>query len=355
MSSAPASSAASPVPAATGLAAAGPAASPPAGHPAPGLGAPRRRSVTAFLGVNPMLLVGTLLGLGVLVVTIFNTSLQPYNPTAVDLSSMEHGPSWAHLLGTDAVGRDELSRVLSGFPYSIGVAAIGVAISSASGTLLGLIGAAFGGWPRFLVRRAVDFGVAFPFLVVAVVIIVIVGHGFLAVAVTLGIVSWPIFTRVVFAQGLVAAEQDYVLAARLMGVGTLRRALRHILPAVRGTVLVMVAFVFADLLLLQAALAFIGLGPPLGSATWGNMLADAQDYLTQAPWMLVGPAAAIVIVVVTANLIGEGLVRAGAAPSSARRGLWHRWQGVLRGNDGDGSRSVGGEAGLDPGSGGVVR
>jgi peptide/nickel transport system permease protein len=289
---------------------------PPAPPEPAGLGPRRRRRKR-----NWPLIVGLVLGLAIVVLTLFHSSIEPYDPGAINIGAFLHPPSGEHLLGTDELGRDELSRVIAGFPFSIGVATIGVLIASVIGTALGLIGAGWEGWPRFVVRRFVDFGIAFPFLVIAVVIIVVVGDGFWQLSATLGIVAWPIFTRVTLAQGLVTVEQEYVLAARLMSVSPFRRAIRHILPAMRGTIVVMLAFVFADLLLLQSGLAFIGLGAPLGTPTWGNLLQDSQQYLLNGSWLMAAPAGAIVLSVITANLIGDGLARQGVGPKLSVRPL----------------------------------
>lgn len=253
------------------------------------------------------LALAAVLALGICLLTAFPGMFEFASPGAVSLLDRLQAPSGAHLLGTDELGRDELSRIIAGFRWSLGTAAIAVVISTIVGTALGVIGACWGGFPRWLVRRGLDIAIAFPFLVVAVVVIVVVGHSFLAVAVTLGIVLWPLFTRVTLAEGMVIAQQEYYLAARLMGVRPIRLVARHVIPGVRRTVLVLVSFAFADLILLQAALSLIGLGSPLGTATWGNMLAASEEYLVNAPWLMAAPAGTIVLVVVTANLLADGL------------------------------------------------
>lgn len=266
---------------------------------------------------NWSLIAGVAAAAIILLSTFCRGLIEPDSPGAISLTQTLHAPSFAHLLGTDEFGRDEFSRVIAGLSWSLGVTSIAVAVSALIGTAIGLVGAGWPGWPRVLVRRTMDFGIAFPFLVIAVVIIVVVGHGFLALSLTLGVVSWPMFSRVTFAEGIAAAEQDYVLAARLMGVRPITRVIRHILPAIRGTIFVMLAFMFADLLLVEAALSFIGLGAPLGTPTWGNMLYESEQFLVTAPWLLAAPAVAIVVVVVTANLLGDGLATLGSGPRVA--------------------------------------
>jgi peptide/nickel transport system permease protein len=294
--------------------------------PATGLSGPLPPRPARRRDRNWSLLAGGILAALIAFATIFHSLLEPYPPGSPSLSSILKGPSSAHLLGTDSLGRDELSRVLAGLPWSIGITVVAVAIATTLGTLLGLAGVVYAGWPRFVVRRVTDFGIAFPLLVIAVVAIVVVGHGFIALAGTLGVVAWPIFARVTLAQGLSAATEDYVLAAQLMGVGPFRRALRHILPAIRHTLIAMVAFLFADLLLLEAALSYLGLGAPVGTPTWGNLLADSTQYLVNAPWLLAAPAGALVLVVVSANLLGDGLAKLADVPATSAARPWlFRW------------------------------
>lgn len=270
-------------------------------------GGEERPGALGFARANPSLVVALVLVLAIAVMTLFPGLFEPYDPSATSLFERLQAPSWAHLLGTDELGRDELSRLIAGFPWSVGVSVVAVAIASLIGTIVGMVGATWAGAPRWLVRRILDITIAFPFLVLAVVVIVVVGHSFLAVAVTLGVVTWPLFARVTLAEAIVVAQADYVVGARLMGAGPVRRMARHILPGVRDTLMVLVSFSFADLILLQAALSFIGLGAPLGTPTWGNMLSDSEQYLTNAPWLLAAPALAIVFVVVAANLLADRL------------------------------------------------
>jgi peptide/nickel transport system permease protein len=212
-----------------------------------------------------------------------------------------------HLAGTDQLGRDLLARTLAGFRWSFAVAAVATVISFTIGTTVGVTAAAARGTLRTVSTRLIDICIAFPYLVVAVTIIALVDRGFWALAVTLGIVSWPLFVRVVFAESLSLIERDYVLAAQLVGVPTWRSLLTHVLPGVRPTLLVVAAFTFADLLIAESALSFLGIGAPIGKPSLGNMLADGRLYLVSAPRMTFVPAAAIVFAVIGANLIGDGV------------------------------------------------
>jgi peptide/nickel transport system permease protein len=212
-----------------------------------------------------------------------------------------------HLLGTDQLGRDLLARTLGGFRWSFAVAAVATAISFAIGTTVGLTAAASKGRLHTVMTRLIDISISFPYLVIAVTIIAMLDRGFWALAITLGVVSWPLFVRVVFAESMSLMERDYVLAARLAGVPTWRSLLTHVLPGIRPTLLVVGAFTFADLLIAESALSFLGIGAPIGEPSLGNMLSDGRLYLVTAPRMTFVPATAIVLAVIAANLIGDGV------------------------------------------------
>lgn len=137
--------------------------------------------------------------------------------------------------------------------------------------------------------------------------IAVLGRGFVPLVATLSIASWPLFARVVYAETLGLREREYVLAARLSGIRGRRALLIHVVPGLRPTLLVMAAFTFADMLIAESALSFLGIGAPLAEPTWGNMLSESRLYLVDAPWMMLAPAATIVLAAVTGNLIGDGL------------------------------------------------
>ncbi len=192
-------------------------------------------------------------------------------------------------------------------PWSLGIGFVATAISIAIGTVAGLAAAARPGFLRRMIQHLVDTVIAFPTLVIAVTVIALVGRGFWPLAVTLGLASWPIAARVIYAEGLAVMKREYVLAAELAGVGLARSVLVHVLPAVQPTLLVMFAFTFADMLIAESALSFLGLGVPLTASSWGNMLSESRQFLVEAPWMMLGPATVIVLAVVGFNLIGDGI------------------------------------------------
>jgi peptide/nickel transport system permease protein len=221
-----------------------------------------------------------------------------------------------HWLGTDALGRDLWARIVTGLGWSLGVAAAATALAATLGTLLALLAAERAGWVRTAILQLVAAVLSFPGLVVAIAVIAVVGHGYWPLTLTLGLLSWPVFARVVYAEARGLLERDYVLAARLSGASRRRILTGHVLPGIAPTLYVMLAFHLADMLVAESALSFLGLGAPLGSPSLGNMLAESRQYLFVAPWLMFVPAAAIVAVVIAANLLGDGLAR--RTPRAAR-------------------------------------
>lgn len=216
------------------------------------------------------------------------------------------GDAW---LGTDQLGRDMFARLVLGTPWSLGVALAANGISLGLGIVFGLVAAEFGGVPRRIILQVVNLTLSFPGLVAAMSAVTILGQSGTAVVLVLGLLSWPVFARVVYAEALSVTERAYVTAARIGGVRRTTILSRHIFPALLPSLLAMAAFHFADMLVAASALSFLGVGAPLGSPAWGAMLAESRPYLFQAPWMLLGPAAALAITVLLLNLAGDAIAR----------------------------------------------
>ena len=271
---------------------------------------PRLRLADRHGRPRTQLILAAALTAAILLMTIFNGALSGYDPLAGDIGArLRPIFSDGHWLGTDQLGRDLWARVLSGFPWSLGIAAVATAVAMIIGTVLGLMAAWRPGPVRTIVNRSVDTIIAFPGLVIAICIIAVVGRGFWPLSLTLGILSWPFFARVVYAEALGLMRRDYVVAAQLFAVSAPVILWRHVLPGLRPTLMVMLAFHFADMLIAESALSFLGLGAPLMAPTWGNMLAESRQYLTNAPWMMLVPGFAIVMVVVALNLLGDGIAK----------------------------------------------
>ena len=215
-----------------------------------------------------------------------------------------------HPFGTDQLGRDMLARTAAGVVWSITAAGCATLIALVIGTGLALVAAELGGRVLVVVQLLVNSVITLPGIVIAVIVTAVIGQGWLPIVVTLGIITWPVFARVILAEALSLRARDYVAAARLLGQSRLKTVVLHILPALKPTLYVMAAFHFADMLIAEGALSFLGLAAPLGEPTWGNMMADSRPYVFSAPWMLLAPAGAIIAAVIAANLIGDGLSRA---------------------------------------------
>jgi peptide/nickel transport system permease protein len=206
--------------------------------------------------------------------------------------------SQGHVLGTDQLGRDLLARTLHGLRWSFATASCATLLAFLIGTLAGKV-----------VRQVTALAQSFPVFVLAVSVVAIVGNGFIALAAILGLVTWPVFCRIVQAETASLFQREYVLAAGMLQMSSWRLYVRHIAPGLLASLSVLVPFHFADMLIAESALSFLGIGAPLGAATWGNMLQESRSYLLNAPWIMLVPAAAVVILVITANLLGDGLRR----------------------------------------------
>jgi len=242
---------------------------------------------------------------------VLSPVLQTHNPTEVDLAQrFRQAGEAGYILGTDHLGRDLWSRAIAGLGWSTACALIATVLASALGIALGLIAAERDGWARVIVRQATDTVIAFPGIVVAICVIAVMGQGFWPLTLTLGFLSWPVFARVTFAEASSVMARDYVRAASLLGVSRLGVLWGHVLPALRPTLMVLAAFHFADMLIAESALSFLGIGAPVGAPTWGNMLAESRSFLFLAPSMMLVPSAFIVGAVIALNLLGDGLAAA---------------------------------------------
>jgi peptide/nickel transport system permease protein len=277
-------------------------------------GVSRRALGRAYRRMSGLLIAG-LVGLVLTVVlTLWGVQLSGFEPGSQALSDRLLPPlTNGHLLGTDQLGRDVFARVSAGFRWSVPVGVLATAIAACIGGTVGIIAGWWPGWVRSVLTRAMEVAISFPYLVLAVAIIAVTGHGFWSLTLVLGLVSWVSFARVIYAETLRIKEREYVLAARLIGNSTPRIIATYVARGLRRTFAVMYAFIFADLLVAEAGLSFLGVGAPLGEPSWGNMLSSSREYLFNAPWLMYAPAAAVVLVVLTANLLGDGLI-----------GLWGR-------------------------------
>ncbi len=259
-------------------------------------------------------IVGALLVVGLLVLA----ALPHRDPLAPDI---DHGltamgaplPPSAHaVLGTDDLGRDVFARVSAGAATSLELATLSTLLALLIGLAVGLTAGYAGGAVDSALMRLVDLVLAFPFLLLAILLAALLREAELAsstapVVLTLGIVGWTTTARVIRGKTLVLAKSEYVLAARSLGCSPVRVLVRHVLPNVAGLVAVLAALAFAQNLLAESVLSYLGLGPPPPAPTWGRMLYEGRAYYRSAPWLTIAPGLAILAAVVAFNLVAEGL------------------------------------------------
>ena len=249
-------------------------------------------------------------GIAVLVVIVVAAILAPfiapYAPSKLSIASRLHGPSIEHLFGTDDLGRDVFTRMLYAARTSLSVGFAVVIFSSIIGTTLGLTSGYFKRWDA-PVSRLIDAIMAFPDILLAIALVAALGATAINVVIALGIVYAPRLARVVRASTLVIRELPYVEAARALGVPTPVILIRHVLRNVTSPLLVQGTFIFANAILAEAGLSFLGVGISPDIPTWGTMIATGRQYMDQAPWVMMFPGAAIVITVLSLQLVGDGL------------------------------------------------
>jgi ABC-type dipeptide/oligopeptide/nickel transport system permease subunit len=242
-----------------------------------------------------------------LLCALFAPILSPYDPTAQELEIRRQPPSPEHIFGLDDLGRDILSRIIYGARLSLRVGVLSVSFAIVIGTLLGAVSGYWGGWADNLVMRFMDIMLAFPALLLAIAIVAILGPGLMNMLVAIAIVSIPTYARLVRAQVLSAKEQDYVLAARAIGVSPVRMLFKCILPNCITPIIVQGTLGIATAILDAAGLSFLGLGAQPPTPEWGAMLGEGRFSLFTAPHIIVFPGIAIMLTVLGFNLLGDGL------------------------------------------------
>ncbi|MEV0283471.1 ABC transporter permease [Kribbella sp. NPDC050820] len=266
----------------------------------------RRRKVSA-LTLGTFILV-TLVALALLAPLIFPGGPNVQQPAARLLPPWSHDNSGAfHLLGTDGLGRDLLVRVIYGARSSLFVAAVGVAVGSAVGVVMGLIAGYYGGWSSSVIMRTADIQLAFPYLLLALAVVAVLGANLANLVLVLGLTTWVSYARLIRGQVLGIREREFVAAAKALGVSDLQIIRRHVLPHVLSPLLIITSVEAGRLILLEATLSFLGLGVQPPTPAWGADLAAARQYITVAWWVGTFPGVMIVIAVLATYLIGDGL------------------------------------------------
>ncbi|MBM4429633.1 MAG: ABC transporter permease [Chloroflexi bacterium] len=269
---------------------------------------PARRAMNRFRRHRLAMISLTILTI-IVILSVGAPLWQGYPPNTMNLAMSSKPPSATHVLGTDRIGRDVWSRLINGGRVSLMIGLSATLISLTFGIVLGAVSGYFGGWVDIILQRFTDIVMTFPSIVLMLTLAVFVGPGLLNTTLIIGGVSWPGLARLVRAEYLSARERTYVEAARCVGVRSLRIMFTHILPNALAPVLAAAAFGIGSAILTEAGLSFLGLGVPLPTSSWGNMLETAREIqvLSGAPWMWMPPALMIVLTVLCVNFIGDGL------------------------------------------------
>jgi ABC-type dipeptide/oligopeptide/nickel transport system permease subunit len=239
--------------------------------------------------------------------------IAPYSPLTVDIQHRLGPPAWmdggarTHLLGTDQIGRDLLSRVIYGGRVSLVIGTVAVLISSSIGVLLGLAAGYFAGRVDWLIMTLVNVMLTFPFVLLALAVIAVLGPSLVNMIIVLGVADWPLYARVIRAETLAIREREFVMAGRALGMSHLRIVFRQILPNLVSVIVVIATLQVARVIILESFLSFLGLGVQPPTPAWGNMLGEGRVYMLNSWWIATFPGLAIFITTLAINLMGNAL------------------------------------------------
>jgi peptide/nickel transport system permease protein len=261
--------------------------------------------------------ITSIVGLGIILVlvltAIFAPFVAPYDPTIGSLGDRLTPPSWqeggnsAHILGTDVLGRDTLSRLIYGGRTSLAVAVIAILVAGSMGSLLGIAAGYLGGWVDIIIMRVVDLAFSFPTILLAMVLAVVFEPSFLNIILVISLVLWAEYARMARGETLRVKEMDFVALAQVAGISKVRIMLRHILPNVASSLIVLATLQVGIVIILESSLSFLGVGIPPPTPDWGSMIAEGRSYVVSAWWLSVVPGVAIVVTVLSFNLLGDTL------------------------------------------------
>lgn len=266
-----------------------------------------RRYLKSYLAA-----LGLIIVLLVVFAALFSHWLMPFDADAQDILQRLKAPLWTgsegmHLFGTDSLGRDILSRIIAGARVSLLIGVASVVISGSIGVTLGLIAGYDDKYAGRIIMAVTDIQLAVPFLVLALAVAAVVGPSLWNIVAILGVTNWVQYARVVRAECLVLREREFIQAAQTMGISTPMILLRHLLPNVMSSVIVISSLLVAKMILFESSLSFLGLGVPPETPTWGTMISEGRDYIGNAWWVATIPGFAIFLTVVGINLVGDRL------------------------------------------------
>ena len=257
--------------------------------------------------------VGAIVFLTIILLGITAPLIAPHDPTNQELMDNLLPPAWyedgstTYLLGTDHLGRDMLSRLLYGARVSLAVAGLGACFALVLGVTIGLLAGFYGGIVETVSMRIVDVFYAFPMILLALSLAAILGPSLRNLIIVMGLTGWMMYARVIRSAVLALKNREFISAAIAVGAPTHRILLRHVLPNIVAPCLVLFTFNFAQFIIMESALSFLGLGVPPPTPTWGRMLYDGRDYMTIAWWMITYPGLCIMLTALSLNLVGDGL------------------------------------------------
>ena len=256
---------------------------------------------------RPPALIGAAIVLLFVATAVGAPWIAPFDPVATDWSQVRKAPSWSHPFGTDDLGRDGLSRVIWGTRISMQAGVCSILLAIAFGVPLGFAAGFYRGTVDQAIMRLTDAWLAFPFLILAIGLVTILGPSLINATVAIGVGATPTYVRLTRGLVLATKEEDYVQGARALGAGDLRVMARHILPNVTSTIVVQATVQIPTAIIAEAVLSFLGLCVQPPAPSWGTMLNAAQQFLEQAPWMAIWPGAAIFLLALSFNLAGDGV------------------------------------------------
>ncbi|UPA24999.1 ABC transporter permease subunit [Shinella oryzae] len=266
-----------------------------------------------YFSRNKGAVIGLFVFLFILFMAIFAPFVAPHSPSIQNRELLlmppvfQQGGAWGHILGTDAVGRDILSRIIYGARFSLFIGLVVVTLSVVSGVLIGLVAGYFRGKVDTFIMRIMDIILAFPSLLLALVLVAVLGPGLLNAMIAISLVNQPHFVRLTRAAVMTEKSKDYVVGSKVAGAGTLRLMFLTILPNCLAPLIVQATLAFSAAILDAAALGFLGMGAQPPTPEWGTMLAEAREFIQRAWWVVTFPGLAILITVLAINLMGDGL------------------------------------------------
>lgn len=269
---------------------------------------PRWKKALRIAKQQPLGVVGGVLVVAFILLAAFPGLFAPYDPNRIGVGPRLGDPSMDHWMGLDSVGRDVFSRIVYGARVSVLIGFGAVAVGIGAGTVIGLVTGFFGGLVDTLIQRLIDTVMTVPGLILALVIVTVAGSGIPQIIFTIGVLIVPGTARVVRGSVLSEKNNQYIEAARVIGATPMRLMFRHLLPNVMAPIIVIMSVMVGAAILIETALAFLGLGIPPPEPTWGQMLSiDGRTFMLQQPWLAIWPGLAITVIVLSLNLLGDSL------------------------------------------------